>query len=117
MSAFVCTKNITFSSIVNLAAKYQEIKNKDLLCQRLYLLNVESVNQRYQLRDSVREENRKEYQSYISNMAGIRYGTSGTARLPAHQGCPLLAISVLRGRLRRRRAFQNGREDHHHCGT
>lgn len=73
MSAFVCTKNITFSSIVNLAAKYQEIKNKDLLCQRLYLLNVESVNQRYQLRDSVREENRKEYQSYISNMAGIRY--------------------------------------------
>jgi len=73
MSAFVCTKNITFSSIVDLSAKYQEIKNKDLLCQRLYLLNVESVNQRYQLRDSECEDNRKEYQSYLSYMAAIRY--------------------------------------------
>ena len=31
MSAFVCTKNITFSSIVDLAAKYQEINGEKVV--------------------------------------------------------------------------------------
>lgn len=73
MSAWVCMNNITFSSIVDLVGKYQKINNKDLLCQRLYLLNVESVNQRYTLRDSKREDDRKEYKRYIEHLADIRY--------------------------------------------
>lgn len=73
MSAFVCTSNITYSCIVELWEKHQEIKNKDLFCQRLYLLNVESVNQRYQLRDSDREGNRNDYRDYMAHLAKIRY--------------------------------------------
>ena len=73
MSAFVCMHNITFSCIVDLWEKHQKINNRDLFCQWLYLLNVESVNQRYMLRGSADEEDRKEYQSYISHLADIRY--------------------------------------------
>lgn len=73
MSAYVCTHNRTYSCIIELAMKYETITNPNLLAQRLYLLNVESVNQRYQLKDSKSEESRKEYKEYFEHLANIRF--------------------------------------------
>ena len=69
MSAFVCTNNRTFSCIVELAMKFETITNPDLLAQRLYLLNVESVNQRYDLKQSAPDE----YRRYMEHMADVKY--------------------------------------------
>lgn len=69
MSAFVCTNNRTYASIIELAMKYETITNPDLLAQRLYLLNVESVNQRYHLKDRSPDE----YRRYMEYLAQIRY--------------------------------------------
>lgn len=69
MSAFVCTGNRTYSCIIELAMKYETITNPDLLAQRLYLLNVESVNQRYQLEETDPDE----YKGYMEHMADIRF--------------------------------------------
>ena len=73
MSAYVCTNNRTYSCIIELAMRQETIINPNLLAQRLYLLNVESVNQRYQLRDSKSEESRKEYKEYFEHLANIRF--------------------------------------------
>lgn len=69
MSAFVCTNNRTFSCIIELAMKFETITNPDLLAQRLYLLNVESVNQRYDLKASAPDE----YRRYMEHMADVKY--------------------------------------------
>lgn len=73
MSAFVCIKNQTYSSIVDMVAHYEKVPNKSLLAQRLYLLNVESVNQRYGLRDSDRQSDKDTYQRYVNQMSHIKY--------------------------------------------
>ena len=73
MSAFVCMNNRTYACIIELAMKYETITNPDLLAQRLYLLNVESVNQRYALKNSDRDSDRKEYRRYMEYLAEIRY--------------------------------------------
>ena len=73
MSAFVCTNNRTFSCIVELAMKFETITNPDLLAQRLYLLNVESVNQRYGLKDSTSKGDRDEYAAFIARASDVRY--------------------------------------------
>lgn len=69
MSAFVCTHNRTYSCIIELAMKHETITNPDLLAQRLYLLNVESVNQRYDLKKSAPDE----YKEYMTHLADIHY--------------------------------------------
>ena len=69
MSAYVCTHNRTYSCIIELAMKYETITNPDLLAQRLYLLNVESVNQRYDLKKSAPDE----YKGYMTHLAEIHY--------------------------------------------
>ena len=69
MSAYVCMNNRTFSCIIELAMRQETITNLDLLAQRLYLLNVESVNQRYNLRESDPEE----YKGYMAHLADIRF--------------------------------------------
>ena len=69
MSAYVCMKNRTYSCIIELAMKYETITNPDLLAQRLYLLNVESVNQRYQLKETAPDE----YKGYMEHLASVRF--------------------------------------------
>ena len=69
MSAYVCTKNRTYSCIIELAMRRETITNPDLLAQRLYLLNVESVNQRYELKNTAADE----YKGYMEHMANIRF--------------------------------------------
>lgn len=69
MSAYVCMNNRTFSCIIELAMRHEKITNPDLLAQRLYLLNVESVNQRYNLRESAPEE----YKGYMAHLSDIRF--------------------------------------------
>lgn len=73
MSAYVCVENRTYSAIIELAMKQETITNPDLLAQRLYLLNVESVNQRYNLKDSKDERNRQEYKQYFDLLPEIRF--------------------------------------------
>ncbi len=72
MSAFVVAPE-TISSVVDVLAKHEKVDNRDLLAKRLFLLNVESVNQRYKLKDNEAEELRKEYEDYIGRAAKIRY--------------------------------------------
>jgi len=72
MSAFVVAPE-TISSVVDVLAKHEKVDNRDLLAKRLFLLNVESVNQRYKLKDNEAEELRKEYDDYIARAAKIRY--------------------------------------------
>ena len=69
MSAFVCTDNRTFSCIIELAMRHETITNPDLLAQRLYLLNVESVNQRCDLKKTAPDE----YRGYMERLADIRF--------------------------------------------
>lgn len=69
MSAFVCTNNRTFSCIIELAMKYEMITMRNLLAQRLYLLNVESVNQRYNLKETAKDE----YRGYMERLADVRF--------------------------------------------
>lgn len=69
MSTYVCTHTRTYSCIIELAMRYETITNPDLLAQRLYLLNVESVNQRYQLKETAPDE----YKCYMEHMAYIRF--------------------------------------------
>ena len=69
MSAFVCC-NRTFSCIVELAAMQEKpLFNKGRLARRLYRLNVESVNQLYELA----KEAPYELQKYICNEGKIHY--------------------------------------------
>ena len=69
MSAYVCTKNRTYSCIIELAMKQETITNPDLLAQRLYLLNVESLNQRCDLKETAKDE----YKGYMEHLANIRF--------------------------------------------
>lgn len=69
MSAYVCCDNRTYSCIIELAMKQETITNPDLLAQRLYLLNVESVNQRYKLKETAKNE----YKCYMEHLANIRF--------------------------------------------
>ena len=69
MSAYVCMSNRTYSCIIELAMMQETITNPDLLAQRLYLLNVESVNQLYQLKETAKNE----YKWYMEHLANIKY--------------------------------------------
>ena len=69
MSAYVCMHNRTYSCIIELAMRRETITNPDLLAQRLYLLNVESVNQRYQWKETAPDE----YNGYMEHLADIRF--------------------------------------------
>jgi hypothetical protein len=71
MSAFVVAPE-TISSVVDVVAKYETVYNRDMLAKRLFLLNVESVNQRYQLKDGD-VVSRNEYESYLADAEKIRY--------------------------------------------
>lgn len=72
MSAFIVAPE-TISSLVDVIAKHEPVDNRDLLAKRLFLLNVESVNQRYQLKDSDSEDSRKEHEGYLADAEEIRY--------------------------------------------
>ncbi len=72
MSAFVCAPE-TISSVVDVIENHEEVHDRDLLAKRLFLLNVESVNQRYQLKNSENEGDRDEYQRYLSRAEEIKY--------------------------------------------
>lgn len=67
MSAFVC-KDETFSSVVRLLSRHNEIGSKDQLAQRLYLLNVKSISERYGLSPAD-----DEYKNYHRHTADIKY--------------------------------------------
>lgn len=82
MSAFVVAPK-TISSVVDVIAKHEPVPDRNLLAKRLFLLNVESVNQRYRLKDSEREDNRKEYEQYLANAENIQYFEQ-PERHPAH---------------------------------
>ena len=72
MSAFVVSDK-TICSVVDMLAKYEDVKNRSEIAKRLYLLNVESVNQRYQLKESDAESDRAEYAGYLKQAEVLEY--------------------------------------------
>ncbi len=69
MSAHVCSLPRTYSCIIEIVRKFQEVPDPNLLAWKLYLLNLKSVDRRYSMKEKAPER----YRELMGRLPSLRY--------------------------------------------